>query len=688
MIKITNVTIKNFLSVGNATQAIDLVKDGLTLVLGNNTDSNGGTTRNGAGKSTILQAISYGIFGKPLTKIRIPNLVNNINNKAMLVTLEFERDGKTYRIERGQKPAILRFFVNDTQIKEDEEDQAQGENRHTQEEIERLIGMTHQMFRHIVALNTFTPPFLTMSVSEQRAVIEELLGVTQISHRADTLKKLINDTKESIRDQEATIRATTEANSRIEATMGQAQANATAWAANHQRTMDTLSAEIDAVNNIDFDAEIAAFDALDAYLEQERAYQSAIADEERTVSLVRRDVSGFETTVRTLKNDLAKIERDAAATVARFESEAARKLKDAERHEKQLGLIQTDLASVRADLANADGQTCVCCGQALTGTDHLTVVMANLREREEELLKRGKREAKESGDRHAEIATLEQEITVSQKGAQAAKEAMQATLSEVEVKLAGAREQLAKHEANVAAIQAEAKVLTRPVVSFKSRDEVYKTKQMFDTLVRDFEQESLKENPFTAQMESLRSTLQEIDYEPLNALQTLFKHQDFLLRLLTNKDSFIRKKIIDQNLSYLNSRLNHYLDKLGLPHEVKFLSDLSVEISLLGREFDFEQLSRGEMNRVIMATSWSFRDVWESLNSTVNLLWVDEMLDQGTDGQGVDAAIAVLKGMSRDRKKNVFLISHRDDLASRIDSILMVNKEAGFTRFEQDAAAP
>jgi len=175
--------------------------------------------------------------------------------------------------------------------------------------------------------------------------------------------------------------------------------------------------------------------------------------------------------------------------------------------------------------------------------------------------------------------------------------------------------------------------------------------------------------------------LMRIDYTQVNDLTLRLKHEAFLHKLLTARESFIRKKIVDQNLSYLNRRLDHYLSCLGLPHEVMFMPDLTVEISLLGREFDFEQLSRGEMNRVIMANSFAFRDTWENLNTTVNLLLVDEVLDQGTDGAGVEAALDILTAMAVDRHKSVFLISHRDELRDRIDHVLTVRKENQFTSF-------
>ena len=161
-------------------------------------------------------------------------------------------------------------------------------------------------------------------------------------------------------------------------------------------------------------------------------------------------------------------------------------------------------------------------------------------------------------------------------------------------------------------------------------------------------------------------------------------HQEFLLKLLTNKDSFIRKKIIDQNLAYLNNRLTYYLDKMGLPHQVSFLNDLNVEITQLGQDLDFDNLSRGERNRLILGLSWSFRDVWESLYQSINLLFVDELIDNGLDANGVENALGVLKKMARERKKNIFLISHKDELIGRVNNVLKVIKENGYTSYSND----
>jgi energy-coupling factor transporter ATP-binding protein EcfA2 len=192
-------------------------------------------------------------------------------------------------------------------------------------------------------------------------------------------------------------------------------------------------------------------------------------------------------------------------------------------------------------------------------------------------------------------------------------------------------------------------------------------------------------DPYTEQIAEMQTQgVEEISFDTINELTRIKEHQEFLLKLLTNKDSFIRKRIIDQNLSYLNARLGQYLDRIGLPHTVKFNNDLTVSITELGRDLDFDNLSRGERNRLILSLSWAFRDVWESLYQPINLLFIDELVDSGMDSSGVENSLAILKKMSRDANKSIWLVSHKDELAGRVNNTLHVVKENGYTTYNTD----
>lgn len=680
MLNLKTITLRNFLSIGNVTQAVKLDDNGLTLVLGNNTDSNGGTTKNGAGKTALLQAISFALYGAPLTKIKVDNLINNINQKAMLVTLDFEIDGKEYRIERGRKPNVLKFFVNGEEI----EDMSRGESKETQFDISSIVGMTHTMFTHIVALNTYTIPFLRLKAADQREVSEELLGVTQISTRAETLKKLIGATKDALRQEEADIRAAQGVNARVEAEIEQVEAKALRWETDHKRQVDELAAQIEELSVIDFENEKGVFDALDAWNNHQRDLATKLQTHLNSLKVVEDQLSRVEREERQLKATDPALPFQQAR--ARVQKERERKSGDLAKFQSEQARFQWDIEQVQAKMDNPGEHQCVTCAQPLEGTDHLKTVIANLAAEKTRLESRHAASATRIADLEADLIALdaeEQETKEQEAGALASHAESLARVTQ-ELEALRASETTAK-EAIRSAKDAMASDDEKPQTVFESRDELYATKHLLDQCVQELEREREKENPHQPHIESLRGTLQAVDFEEIDRLNDLFRHQDFLMKLLTNKESFVRKKIIEQNLHYLNTRLNFYLEKLGLPHEVVFQNDLSVDITLLGRDFDFEQLSRGEMNRVIMSVSWAFRDVWESLNHTINLVWVDELLDTGMDSAGAEAGLTVLKSFSRNRK-NVFLISHRDELVGRIDRTLLVSKENGFTTIAEDLA--
>ena len=208
-----NITLRNFLSIGAVTQGVDLDKSDLTLILGENLDLGGDGARNGTGKTTLIQGLSYALFGIAINNIRKDNLVNRTNGKGMMVTLEFSVNGIDYKIERGRKPNILRFYVNNEQQKI--VDDAQGENKETQAQIEKIINMTSDMFNHIVALNTYSEPFLAMKANDQRNIIEQLLGITLLSEKAELIKSMIKSTKDSLQAEEFRINGVEEANKRV-----------------------------------------------------------------------------------------------------------------------------------------------------------------------------------------------------------------------------------------------------------------------------------------------------------------------------------------------------------------------------------------------------------------------------------------------------------------------------------------
>jgi DNA repair exonuclease SbcCD ATPase subunit len=585
MLKIKTLTVKNFMSVGNVTQAVNFNRNDLTLVLGQNLDLGGDDTgaRNGTGKTTIINALSYAMYGEALTRIRKENLINKTNSKAMLVNLEFENNGTTYRIERGRKPNIMKFFIGDQE--QEIKDESQGDSRETQHAIEQLLGMSHEMFKHIVALNTYTEPFLSLRAADQRVLIEQLLGVTQLSEKAENLKEQIKLGKESIVKEEYRIKAIQDANERMKEQVANLIRRQGMWQKKKEEDLQKLQAGYDELAKIDIEAELNTHQSLADYAVKKQA-------------------------IDELKKYIAQNERDQAR-----EQKAIDKLK--------------------ADIASLEDHKCHSCGQDLHDNNH------------EELLSSKKAEMQE-----------------------AALNALSANTQYIE---------------NTDALAQLGELGSKPTTFYDREADAFEHRASLGNILSQLVAKESEADPYTEQIAEMQAKAEEdIDYDEMNRLVSLRDHQDFLLKLLTSKDSYVRKRIIDQNLTYLNQRLSHYLDKIGLPHTVIFQNDLTVNITELGRELDFDNLSRGERNRLILSLSWAFRDVWESLYQPINLMFIDEVVDSGMDSSGVEAALSILKKMSRDRNKSVWLVSHKDELTSRVNNVLTVTKENGFTSYGTD----
>ena len=300
MITIKNLTVKNFMSVGNVTQAVRFTDNGLTLVLGNNVDLGGDGSRNGTGKTTIINALSYAIYGNALTNIRKDNLINKTNAKQMIVTLDFVKDGTSYRIERGRKPNVLKYYVNEQNIDEDE---AQGENRQTQSQIEKLFGMSHDMFKHIVALNTYTEPFLSMRANDQRAIIEQLLGITMLSEKAEVLKEQQRLTRDAIKEEEYRIKAIEEANARIEKSIGDLERRQKIWRDQQASDVQSFQQQIDTLKKIDIQIELNNHKLLSDYLDKKKLKDES----ERWLSNIRLDNSKQDKIIVRLEKEIVSL---------------------------------------------------------------------------------------------------------------------------------------------------------------------------------------------------------------------------------------------------------------------------------------------------------------------------------------------------------------------------------------------
>jgi energy-coupling factor transporter ATP-binding protein EcfA2 len=479
----------------------------------------------------------------------------------------------------------MRLFVNDAEKKSaNDDDESQGDSRETQKFIDGLLEMSHTMFKHLVALNTYTEPFLSMKASDQREVIEQLLGITILSEKAEALKGEVKDTKDKVQAETFKIDGIKSANENVQKSIDSLILKSKAWETKKDADIENIGRAMMRLETVDIEAELEAHNQLRLWNDHNTKIQ------------------GLNKQKATLDAAVGQAEK----TVKKYEKE----------------------------LESLSNKTCHACEQELH--DHKHEEMTN-----------------------SAVHHLGEAMKYFDKVSQDIKK----IVDEI----------------------GDSDTPHRPQTFYDTEAEALGHINNLDSLEKSLTTKADEANPYDEQIEELRKTaIQEITWDHINSLVKLKDHQEFLLKLLTNKDSFIRKKIIDQNLTYLNKRLGYYIDKLGLPHRVVFQNDLSVEITQLGQDLDFDNLSRGERNRLILSMSFAFRDVWENLYQNINLLFIDELIDSGMDASGVENAMAILKKMSRDAHKSIWLVSHRDELGGRVNNVLTVVKENGFTSYNTD----
>jgi DNA repair exonuclease SbcCD ATPase subunit len=186
MIAFKNITWKNFLSTGANEISIDLNRHKSTLIVGHN----------GAGKSTMLDALSFALFGKPHRNVKKNQLINSVNGKGALVEVEFETSGHKFKIARGIKPNIFEIYQNDKII-----DQSANTRDYQKFLEQNILKLNHKSFHQIVVLGSSSfVPFMQLPQHHRREVIEDLLDVNIFSKMKSILKDRATDTKSHFKD--------------------------------------------------------------------------------------------------------------------------------------------------------------------------------------------------------------------------------------------------------------------------------------------------------------------------------------------------------------------------------------------------------------------------------------------------------------------------------------------------------
>ncbi len=570
-LKAIKLRFRNFMSFGNQWTEINFEDSVSTFIYGENIDTN---SRNGAGKTTILNAICYAVYNRAFDNITLPRLINITNaakNTLMEVEYTFSKGSDIYEIhrKRGESHGVT--------LEENGIDITPDSINETDALIERIYGRSYELFTRVIVFAGNTTPFLDLPVSLQRAHIEELFNITVLSEKAQKLKKVIQTTESDAKVEEALLKER-EASSKLrQKRLKEFETKVIAWEEQKEAKLESYRTQLASVEGIDFTNERELFERKTKLTEKIQHSTSTKASLSRAKERIDKEVT-------TLLKQQHHLQDDKCPFCLQNMADAANKLHDIE--EKLLVLV--------------------------------------------------------------------------------------ASLDEHEVKLTNETNTLSSLQSELAEVNASMTYDNLPVL--------LDTLANMNTLQVQLKELELAENPYFDTYEQMEAEANDtpLSYERLDELKSLIEHQHFLLKLLTDKNSFLRRRIINKTIPFLNLRMNTYAKQLGLPHIVQFKDDMTCTVAEYGRELDFGNLSAGEKKRVNLAMSLAFRDVLHHLHAKDNLLFVDE-IDASLCATGVEGVVSLLNQKTKEDELSTWVVMHREGVEDKFDRKMLVIKEHGFS---------
>jgi DNA repair exonuclease SbcCD ATPase subunit len=566
MITFKKIRWKNFLSTGQHFTEIDFQKNQTNLIVGTN----------GAGKSTVLDALTFVLFNRPFRKINKPQLPNSTNEKDCLVEIEFSVNSREYLVRRGIRPNIFDIEVNGTQLHKEADDRA---NQKILEE--NILKVNYRSFTQVVILGSSTfVPFMQLTTANRREVIEDLLDIRIFSTMNTIIKEKIRTKKDEIKSLEL----------------------------KKQNLKDKVEMQ-------------------KSFIEELENRGNA------NINANKRKISDLDAEVGTYMTENAKTEED----IFRYTKEQEEVIGAAEKLGKLnnlKGKISQKVSTITKEHKFfSENTVCPTCTQTIEEEFRLNRIADSQNKAKE--LQKGFQELEETmkfeQERERQFIALSKEITK-----------LNHEISQNNTRISLSQRQIRD-------LESEVQTLTEQLKN------------------RNTENEKLEE---------FRENLQKT-FDDLSTKKDEMVHYDFAYSLL--KDDGVKTKIIKKYLPFINQQVNRYLQMMDFYINFHLDEEFNESIkSPIHEDFSYSSFSEGEKARIDLSLIFAWREVARIKNSVnCNILLFDEVFDSSLDGFGADEFMKIIRYVIKDT--NIFVISHKDGLQDKFESVLRFEKKSGFS---------
>ena len=557
---------KNFLSTGNNWSEIDFQKNSTNLIIGTN----------GAGKSTVLDALTFVLFNKPFRKINKPQLINTTNEKDCLVEIEFSVNARDYLVRRGIKPNVFDIEVNGKQLHKESDDRI---NQKILEET--ILKVNYKSFTQIVILGSSTfVPFMQLTTANRREVIEDLLDIRIFSAMNVLIKERIRGKKEEIKSLEL----------------------------KKETLKDKMKMQKSFIEEL------------------ENRGNANINANQRKISDLDDEVGIYMTENNVIEQNIFKYikEQEEVAGAA----EKLGKLNNLK------GKISQKVSSITKEHKFfTENTVCPTCTQTIEEEFRLNRIADSQTKAKE--LQKGFQELEETmkfeQERERQFIALSKEIT------------------KLNHEISQNNTRISLNQRQIRDLESEVQTLTEQLKNRNTENE--KLEEFRDNLQKTFDDLSTKKDEMV--------------------------HYDFAYSLL--KDDGVKTKIIKKYLPFINQQVNRYLQMMDFYINFHLDEEFNESIkSPIHEDFSYSSFSEGEKARIDLSLIFAWREVARIKNSVnCNILLFDEVFDSSLDGFGADEFMKIIRYVIKDT--NIFVISHKDGLQDKFESVLRFEKKSGFS---------